>query len=259
MSLKAAVLRTLPEPLLFQAKRLHYPRAVRMFRPPHAGILQALVEPADWVLDIGANVGWYTRVFSELVGPSGRVLSVEPVPTTFALLEHCVRRLGLDNVDLFNVALSDAPGTAIMEVPRYPDGGDNFYMARIVPADRQSAALRTVAVSVTSVDVLLTGAGARVTLMKCDVEGHELPVMVGAAATLSRCHPALLIEVSYDPDQPGSPAHTLMARLADLGYVAYCFDGRGLARRRPGQRTVDYFFLADKHLTRVRRAGVEIS
>lgn len=42
--------------------------------------------PGDWALDIGANVGHYTKRMSDLAGPEGRVIAFEPVPDTFAVL-----------------------------------------------------------------------------------------------------------------------------------------------------------------------------
>src|SRR5262249_6750877 len=159
------------------------------------------------------------------------------------LLSHCVRRLGLDNVELFNCAMSDGPGEALMEVPRYEEGGENFYMARIIENATAATPLRTFAVTVTSIDALLGDRHDRPAFVKCDVEGHELAVFRGAGVTLGRWKPGLLVEVSDDPDDPGSPAHALASELADLDYAAYWFDGHGLVRRQAGQCAVDYFFL----------------
>jgi hypothetical protein len=50
---------------------------------PEYKILDAIVKPRAWVIDIGANVGHYTKRFSDLVGPEGRVIALEPVSETF--------------------------------------------------------------------------------------------------------------------------------------------------------------------------------
>jgi FkbM family methyltransferase len=257
--LKSLMLRTLPDPLLARAKRLRYPGVIRKFRPAHADVLRAVMQPGDQVLDIGANIGWYTHTFSNLVGPEGRVFSVEPVPPTFELLTYCVRRLGLRNVELFNYAMSDQPGSATMEVPRYSEGGENFYAARIVGPAPSEAALRTFTVPIASIDELLGPRLTRLTFVKCDVEGHELRVLRGARATLARSHPLLLVEIGGDPDDPTSAAHTVVAELGAGGYAAYRFDGRGLARRQVGQRAVDYFFLTEPWVARLRGANVPVA
>ena len=49
-------------------------------------IIKHLVSPGDIVLDIGANIGTYAKYLSGLVGQSGKVNSVEPVPQTYAIL-----------------------------------------------------------------------------------------------------------------------------------------------------------------------------
>jgi 23S rRNA U2552 (ribose-2'-O)-methylase RlmE/FtsJ len=53
--------------------------------------LHAFIAPGDWVIDVGANIGHYTKRLSELVGAGGRVIAVEPVPETFALLSSNVQ------------------------------------------------------------------------------------------------------------------------------------------------------------------------
>jgi FkbM family methyltransferase len=257
--LKSLMLRTLPDPLLARAKRLRYPGVIRKFRPPHADVLREVMKPGDQVLDIGANIGWYTHFFSHLVGHDGRVFSVEPVPPTFELLSYCVQRLRLRNVELFNYAMSDQPGSATMEVPRYSEGGENFYAARIVGPSAADADLRTFTVPITTIDELLGARLRRLAFVKCDVEGHELSVLRGARATLARCRPLLLVEIGGDPDDTQSSAHAVMAELASAGYIAYRFDGRGLTRRHAGQRAVDYFFLTDAWVARLRRANVPVA
>src|SRR5713101_392530 len=105
-SVKAAMLRFMPDVLLRPLKRVRYLATVRSFWSLEADIMVALVTGGDHVLDIGAYVGWYTRVLSQAVGPGGVVYAFEPVPDTFRLLGFCVRCLRLRNVVLFNCAAS---------------------------------------------------------------------------------------------------------------------------------------------------------
>lgn len=67
--------------------------------------------PGDVVVDVGAGVGEEAVTFSKLVGPKGRVVSIEAHPETFACLEETVRRSGLDNVTPVWCAVADADGT----------------------------------------------------------------------------------------------------------------------------------------------------
>src|SRR5512144_2877298 len=70
-------------------------------------LLDSFLRPGDWALDIGANVGHYTLRMAELVGREGRVVAVEPVPDTFALLAANARLFRYENVTLLNIAASD--------------------------------------------------------------------------------------------------------------------------------------------------------
>jgi FkbM family methyltransferase len=254
--MKSAALRFMPDALLQLVKRMRYVHTVRTFWSPEADIMMALVDEGDYVLDIGAYAGWYTRVLSKAVGPHGLVHSLEPVPATFSLLSFCTRRLRLHNVVLFNCAASRSNGTAVMTVPHYPAGGENYHQATLVGGAAETARLRRFAVELRTVDSLLPTPARPFSFIKCDVEGHEAEALEGAAHTLERDRPALCVEVSGDPDDPRSPSSALFASLARGGYEPYYLvDGR-LVRRRGGDRAVNYFFLLEKHITRLHARGL---
>ena len=67
--------------------------------------LPRLLRPGDTAIDIGANLGYYTRPMSRIVGPEGRVYAVEPVPVICEVLRRNLR--GRDNVRILNCALGD--------------------------------------------------------------------------------------------------------------------------------------------------------
>src|SRR5205814_6244934 len=116
---------------------------------------------------------------SELVGPSGRVYTVEPIPLTFDILRSNVRKLGLKNIELSNCAISDTNGRVTMQVPKYDSGGAYFYSAHIQQAPPDPA-LRCLAIPSRTIDALLEKAPSSVQFIKCDVEGHELSCIRGA-------------------------------------------------------------------------------
>ena len=255
-SIKVALLRFMPDVLLQLLKRIRYLSAVRSFWSPESDVMVALVEKGDYVLDIGAYVGWYTRVLSEAVGPDGFVHSFEPIPSTFSLLSFCVRRLGLRNVTLFNCAASQVNGRAVMTVPHYPTGGENFHQASLVTEAEGTALQRQLTVALRTVDSVLPAPPRPITFIKCDVEGHEAEALEGAARTIERDKPALCIEVTGDPDATGSPSHGVVSSLVRLGYEAYWLDGGRLRSRLPGDRSVNYFFLTEAHRSRLKARGL---
>jgi FkbM family methyltransferase len=78
--------------------------------------LPTLVTPGSTVVDVGAHIGDYTYNLCRLVGPSGRVIAVEPLPDLAKMLSRAARRLGLP-VTVLNCALSSKSGEANLHVP----------------------------------------------------------------------------------------------------------------------------------------------
>ncbi len=254
--LKNRALTLLPELILRPIRGWHYRRVLRSFTDadePDLKVVRELVDPGTTAVDLGANIGVYTKVLSDLVGPAGSVISVEPVPQTFAFLSRNTRSLGRRNILCVNAAVSDSDCEVTMEVPDYDTGGTNFYQARVVttgdhvvPDSKSHLQVRA-----TKLDTLLATATA-VSFVKCDVEGHELACLTGAGMILTAHRPAWLMEVSGDPDEPSTNASQVFRLFAGHSYIPWWFDGQRLIERRPGDRSINYFFLKPEHLVRLR-------
>lgn len=247
MSAGARLLSLLPEPVEELLRKAHYYRRLRTASPDQEADLAVslgLLQPGDVAVDVGANFGLYTRFFAEAVGPRGTVIAVEPIPVTFRVLQSNLRRLALTNVIAVNAACSDREETLAMRVPRI-GGAENFYRARIDGEEAGHPGERVYQVQARRLDRLVHR-DLRVALVKVDVEGHEARCLRGAMELIRRCRPALLVEVTGDPDVPGR-AGALLGVLRCLGYEAYVAAGGALARRRAGQRATNYFFLQERH------------
>lgn len=246
---KQLALRFLPDPILRQVRKRHYARKLAAAEPePDMALLPYLLPKGGCALDVGANFGLYSRFLAEAVGPAGRVHALEPVPGTFDVLRSNVRTLGLDRVVVHNYAASDSAGTATMVVPRYATGGENYYEARIIGAPPPRR-VRRVRVAIRTLDGLFSGLD-RIDFVKCDVEGHELPVIRGAESLMRNYRPAWLIEVS-GADDSASAAAELVRIMREGDYEAFRFDGNRLCRRTPGDRSVNTFFLRREHIESV--------
>jgi FkbM family methyltransferase len=179
----------LPASWQHELRRVYFRRQIRhrrfMTDEKEFGFLDSFLQPGDWALDIGANVGHYTNRMSELVGPSGRVVALEPVPETFALLAGNARLFRHENVSLLNVAASDQVAAVGMQIPRFSDGLTNFYQARLA-SNGNGLAVLTLPVDALSLPAIR--------LVKIDVEGHELPVLRGMRMLLDRDHPVMIVE-----------------------------------------------------------------
>ena len=254
--LKSLALRWLPDRLLQPLKEHHYARTLRALDEsdePDLRVVRALVTPGSTAVDLGANVGVYSKVLSEAVGPEGRVLSVEPIPSTFSILRSNVRKLGLANVTPVNAAVSDVEDMVEMSVPSLSSGGGNFYQARIVgPGDGGSSdAGELHRVRAAPLDGIAEGCGP-IGFIKCDVEGHEEACLAGAEEVIRRDHPAWLIEVWGDPDDGDTSARRVFSFLGARSYGAWIYDGVALRPRERGARATNYFFLTEAHVARLR-------
>ena len=139
-------------------------------------------------VDVGAHVGLYT-VAAALHGP-GRVLAFEPNPSAREQLGENIALNHADDVVVVPKAVGDAPGTALLHVPKTPDPSFSSL------AGGRFAEGEPIDVEVTTVDTEVEAAGLTPSVVKIDVEGGELAVLGGMTRTLERDRPVLLVEVN---------------------------------------------------------------
>lgn len=157
--------------------------------------------PDPVVLDIGANVGFAT-LYVKLLYPGAVVHAFEPDPAAVAMLRRNVARNGLRDVHVHAAAVSDAAGTAEF----YVDSRPGELTMGLLPqrlAGRESVVRRVPTVALADVLAGLA-AGARIGLLKMDIEGYEAEVLASLDGTgaLDRVD-ALAIEYHHlIPDRP---------------------------------------------------------
>lgn len=240
--------RILPESLRRMVRRRYYRKILKAYRAEDwewAPVVMPLIPAGGQVFDIGANVGYLSKLFAARVGPQGRVLSVEPIPDTFDVLHHNMSKLFPGTSLVIQACLSDRPGNLQMVVPSYAGGGENFYESHIVANPDNAAGVgRVFSVDATTLDRLTVDLSMTPDFITIDVEGHELSVINGGVQFLSTHKPPLLIEVSGNPDDAASSAAALFNRLSSLGYAAFTRCGDTVRPRIAGDIEVDYLFLA---------------
>jgi FkbM family methyltransferase len=194
-------------------------------RPGHdldKRVFLRLIRRGDVVFDVGANLGYYTRLFSFLVGRMGQVHAFEPAPPTSAALSRLLEAEGCRNVTVNAVAVGAAASTASLYLP----GDDHGQASLARQAEGSWAAAPPVtefAVPLTTLDAYVEARDAGpVHLVKCDVEGAELGVLQGGARLLARDHPLLHLEVSYGWARAfGHGPEEVVGFLETLGYSAF--------------------------------------
>lgn len=132
-------------------------------------------------VDVGANIGAYSLIASE--NPAVRVVAFEPIPAAHAKLKRNLALNGRDRVHVLNMAASSEPGHLRMTC----DGASS--VNRVVDAGGHDPTKQgeTTIVDVTTVDLACAALDLQPTVIKIDVEGHELSVLRGASASLGAC------------------------------------------------------------------------
>jgi FkbM family methyltransferase len=166
---------------------------------PEAEILPRLVSPGDWCIDVGANVGQYTLLLSQLAGPTGHVFAFEPMAATAATLAAVCAK-NARNVSVLHLAASDTAGIISFELPIDSAGLQNYERAHI----GENGGLKSFRIPIDHFPL-----PHRISLVKIDAEGHESEVLHGMRQLMQRDSPVLIIE-----DNGTIPQKFL----SDLGY-----------------------------------------
>lgn len=147
-------------------------------------LVQAVLSraPAPVFLDVGANIGAYTLIASEVSG--AQVVSFEPIPAAFAKLELNVRLNGREGVTMLPVAAGRERGELRMTC----NGASpiNHVVTGSAEADQ------TMVVAVETLDAVCARLGLSPTMIKIDVEGHESAVLEGASTCLKTAQACLI-------------------------------------------------------------------
>ena len=177
--------------------------------------LQQLVKEGDTVIDIGANLGYYTRPLADIVGAAGEVYAVEPVPVIFSVLKRNVG--GRKNVALLNYALGSEERTIEMAndsvaAAGYFGTGRNFVSDGELSGDAIRFSAQMVRGSRLFADL------KRIDFIKCDIEGYERVVIPELQPLIERHHPTVLIETD------GETRQEIIKMFSQMGYRAYMLE-----------------------------------
>jgi FkbM family methyltransferase len=185
--------------------------------------LKELVPEGSTVVDVGANIGFFTLKFARWVGEQGIVIAIEPDLENFKALTAKIAAAGFER----RVRLHQAAATARA-------GCIRLQRNELHPGDhRITFGAQGMMVPAVTVDDLVTEAGAQsVSLVKIDVQGAEMLVLEGATRTLAEMRPALFVEVDDRALRHfGSSAHALVTRVERAGYEMHELANDGPPRR----------------------------
>lgn len=140
-------------------------------------IIRKLLKPGMTVIDAGANFGYYSALAASIVGPSGRVIAVEPYPPNFQRLNHWIRDNRVGHLTPYNFALGRCAGRG--EMFSAYDDTDAPVMVAHGHSPVASVDIRTLDACVEEWSV------GSVDFLKVDVDGYETELFAGARRALS--------------------------------------------------------------------------
>lgn len=176
--------------------------------------LASLARPGDVCYDVGANLGFFSILLGRLVGPTGIVHAFEPVPANVATIERNARLNDLGNVRVMRVALTRSDGEAELLLAQHVGG------AVLADAGTPPDPAGQMTVATAAVDSLLErGELAPPQLVKIDVEGAEMDVLVGMELALREHAPIIVLEIDDATQREcESKVSTCCEFLESLGY-----------------------------------------
>jgi FkbM family methyltransferase len=184
-------------------------------------VFRSVLRPGMGVLDIGANIGYFTMVSAMLVGPSGRVLAVEPNPDNARMVEASRVLNGFDQVTVLQAGAGRALGLLALNTSH--SNGTTSTLDAIA-----ASVLEARTVACLPLDRVVPAVGS-IDLIKIDVEGAEYNALVGCRAIIQRHRPVIISEFSPGlmAGISGISGEAYLSWLLDFGYDLFAIETDG--------------------------------
>jgi FkbM family methyltransferase len=206
--------------------------------PEHTSFLLTLpFADDDVVLDIGANIGWYSIVLKNNIRRKVTFYAFEPEPLNFQLLTKNIAHNHITNIEAVNKAVAETSGQSTLFL-YHPKNSGRHSLLDINPQTNKSIQVETV-----NIEDFLKGRGVdfkKVKLIKIDIEGYEVFALQGASEILKQL-PYMFIE--YSPtliSQVGKLPADFIRWLSAFEFNFYNIEGE-----KPSPRTIDYLASLD--------------
>ena len=189
--------------------------ALGSFEETEVNIFREKLDVGMTVIDIGANIGYYTIIAGKRVGVNGKVFAFEPEENNFSLLNRNITLNKLNNVTVLKVALADQSGEKTLYLDN--DNKGHHSLSSQKPKTEKKVLVRT-----DSLDNVLEKLGVhKVDLIKMDIEGAECLAFEGMAKTLA-INPELILLTEFYPQaisRLGRSPLQFLTCLIKLGFI----------------------------------------
>jgi len=150
--------------------------------------LEQQLKPGMHVIDIGAHIGLFSVVSSQLTGKNGKIVCIEPTPGSMAVLNKMLRLNHCDNVIPTQAAVSDKEGTATFYISTIEGSNSNSLVK-----NKSDDVKKPYEVRLVTIDGIVAEFSLHPSIIKIDAEGAELDVLKGGLKTFSSVKPVLIL------------------------------------------------------------------
>ncbi len=183
---------------------------------------KGIINPGMTVVDIGANLGYYTILLADCVGVNGRVFSFEPEPGQYALLLKNIQANHCANAIAIPKAVSNQSGRIVLWLNKANQGDHRIYD----PADGRPS----IEIEATTLDHFLSERDwPKIDFIKMDIQGAEFLALAGMKETIKK-NPAIMMLCEFCPDkiiQAGSTTAKFLAQCRDYGFdISHLNEGK---------------------------------
>lgn len=202
--------------------------------------VECFLKEGDVFVDLGANIGLFSLVASQVIGTKGRVYAFEPGKESYGALCKHIKLNKAKNIHAEKLAVTDKEGTVVLHIDEKEanKGGASAYPSQFSKVETATT---------TSLDTYFAQESiASVALIKMDIEGGEYLALKGMQGILERYKPALLIEL--DPEVLNRTSFTqteIEDILFKMGYKKYYLDedGSALKDEKANKSSTNFIFL----------------
>jgi FkbM family methyltransferase len=205
------------------------------------------------IMDVGANIGWYSLLFSKR-RPNAKIFTFEPIEETYKYLITNVTLNAAKNVQCFNIGLAEEEGTSTFYY--FPGGSVLASQKNLISSPKAQETICKIEILDKFIQSLKI---EKLDLIKCDVEGAELSVIKGGINSIKNFLPIIFMELferwaaqfNYHPND-------VIHLLRNIGYKCFMANGERLEEcleyRESKEERLNFFFLhTEKHVNLIKK------
>lgn len=191
------------------------------FDEPGINFIKKNLKKDDVFIDAGANIGAYSLIASKIVGDQGKVISFEPVNSTFDHIQENISLNNLKNIDLHKTAL----GEKKEKITIYSGDNSNTGNSSIIKNEASHSASEEI--QCINFDEEFSDL-KRINFLKMDIEGAEFYALKGMIKSLEKFKPTILIEISDEIiEKADYSKDDLIELLTNIGYQLFGLNEKG--------------------------------